>query len=225
MYGVPVRLSAEEGRFLLVLSPKEQKHFKEFILAPSRLFLRKRFHGNPNAEPVLIRINTRIVSIEPLSHNENLCIFTLAFKTPPAAWNELFANLIYDETVLLDRYRISAETPWPLVPAEKLSLLRLERDVIVRMADGEMRKAKIVALSPHSGEFFIDAGGNGCVAGAEHAIQFIHERYSVYIRGKALTVRPSAEVAGYSFVTFSLPFNPALVEMLSTPANTKAFIG
>lgn len=225
MYGVPVRLSAEEGRFLLVLTPKEQKHFEKFLQGPSRLFLRKRFHRNPNADPVLIRINTRIVSIEPLSQNENLCIFTLAFKTPPAAWNELFVNLVLDEDFLLERYRKSAETPWPLVPVEKLSLLGYEPDAVMRMLDGEMRKAKIVSLSPHEGVLFIDASGSAFLPETEHAIRFIHERYSFYIRGKVETVRPSAEVSGFSFVTFSLPFHPALVEILSTSANAKAFLG
>jgi hypothetical protein len=225
MYGAPVRLSADEGRFLLVLTPKEQKHFEKFLQGPSRLFLRKRFHRNPNADPVLIRINTRIVSIEPLSQNENLCIFTLAFKTPPAAWNELFANLILDEDFLLERYRKSAETPWPLVPVEKLSLPGYEPDAVMRMPDGEMRKAKIVSLSPHEGTLFIDASGSAFLPETEHAIRFIHERYSFYIRGKVETVRPSAEVSGFSFVTFSLPFHPALVEILSTSANAKAFLG
>jgi hypothetical protein len=223
MYAVPVRLSADEGRFLLVLSPKEQKHFEKFLNVPSRLFLRKRFQRNPNADPVLIRINTRIVSIEPLSQNENLCIFTLAFKTPPDAWNDLFASLVLDEDLLLERYRKSATTPWQPVPVGKLSLLRIEPDAVVRMADGEMRKAKMVALCPHSGEFFIDSGGIGCVPATEHAIRFIHERYSFYIRGKVESVRPSAEVSGFSFVTFSLPFHPALVELLSTAANMKVF--
>ncbi len=223
MYAVPASLSAEEGRFLLVLSPKEQKHFEKFILAPSRLFLRKRFQHNPNADPLLIRINTRIVSIEPLSQNENLCIFTMAFKTPPAAWKELFAGLVMDEDFLLERYQKSVNDAWPRAPVAKLSLPKLDPHAIVRMPDGETKKAKIVSLSPNSGEFFVDACEGDFVAGMEKAFRFVHERYNFYVRGRVESVRASAEVPGFYFVTCALPFHPALVELVASASNSKAF--
>lgn len=214
LFGVPVSLSMNSGRFLLVLSPKEQVLFKEFVGEPLRLFLRTRHNRDERADLRIILINGKITSMENLAQNPNLCLLGATYIHSPEIYRERLSSLFFDADYFLDKYYKAVDRSESRVPYEKLIPDRLSSHAFVRCPDSGKREGKIISVNPCGVELYMESNGMRLVADAETSVEFQQSGYSFFVKATVSSIRPSPEVSGFAFLELKLAFHPSLLELL-----------
>lgn len=222
LYGVPVALTLDTGRILLVLSPKEQKLFKDYIGAPVRLFLRTRARRDERADLKIILLNAKLESIENLAQNENLCLVNLRYIHSPNAYREKISSYFFDADYYREKYNQCLDSQDARIPYERLIPDSLTRQGSVRMGDGAKRQCTIQSILPCRVELYLEAKGDELPEGTEIAVEFGFSGFNVFVKATIAEFRPSAEVSGFGFVLLTIAFHPAITEiLLPVMANVK----
>lgn len=214
LYGVPVALSLDAGRILLVLSPKEQKLFKDYVGSPVRLFLRTRARRDERADLKIILLNAKLESIENLAQNENLCLVNLRYKHSPNQYREKISSYFFDADYYREKYNQCLDSKEDPIPYDQLIPDSLTRQVNVRFGNGAKRQGTIQSIFPCRVEIYVEAVADDVPEGSEISVEFQFQGFSIFIKARVAGFRPSTEVSGFGFAQLTLTFHPAITEIL-----------
>lgn len=214
MYGVPVALSLDTGRILLVLSPKEQHLFKDYIGSPVRLFLRTRARRDERADLKIILLNAKLESLENLAQNENLCLVNLRYIHSPNEYREKISSYFFDSDYYREKYNQCLDKPEDRIPYGRLIPESLNRQVHVRFPDGGKRTGALQSILPCEVEVYLEAKEGELNTGEATAAEFFFPGFNAFVKATVKSFRPSAEVSGFGFAVLTLAFHPAITELL-----------
>jgi len=214
LYGVPVSLTERSGRFLFVLSPKEQRLFHDFVGTPVRLFLRTRAHCDEKADLKVILLNAKLESLDNFDHNENLCMIGLRYIHSPEAYLEKIRAFLFDSDYYLEKYGQLGDTKAERVPFDRLVPNLLKSQAGIRLPGGSKARAKILSINPREAEVYLETSPPELPVGTQTPVEFRFEGYSIVVRTTVSACRPAGEVPGFAFALLSLAYHPALAEAL-----------